>query len=132
MTANNAPTFPEIPDYTPDHASLLRKAISVVKNIMHGKTNNVFPTTLDPSTKLVIPLSLTANSATTTVSLPTNELGLDTMIVFFPTTSNAAVELASGAMWVSARTVTGTTPTFTITHTNNAQTDRNFRFALIG
>jgi len=119
MTANNAAMFPQIPEYTPDHPTLLRKVISVVNNALHGKTNNVYDATL------------TDGATSTVINLPTNELGQNTIVVFFATSATAAVELASGSMWVSARTVTGTTPSFTITH-SNVGTGKTFRFALIG
>jgi hypothetical protein len=46
--------------------------------------------------------------------------------LFMPTTANAAAELAT--MFVSSRGK----QTFTITHANNGQTDRTFKYVVIG
>lgn len=72
--------------------------------------------------------TLTANVATTTVT--DARLGQDSVICFQPTTANASTQLSSGAMYESSRDVLN--KTFTITHTNNAQTDRTFRYAIFG
>lgn len=71
-------------------------------------------------------VTLTANAASTVVNHATATS--DCHIAFTPLTSNAAVELAGGTMYVSSRG----TQTFTITHDNNAQTDRDFTFEVIG
>lgn len=47
---------------------------------------------------------------------------------FTPLTANAAAELGAGTMYVSARAAGSAT----ITHANNAQTDRTFSYSLIG
>jgi hypothetical protein len=115
--------FPDVPDYIPDHPSLLRTIIRVVRNIMQGRTNNAGSVTL------------TANSATTVVTLATGEIGENTLVFFMPQTANAATEFGAGTMYVSARSVKPTLPTlptFTITHVNNAQTDRTFGYILVG
>ena len=121
--ADDTKQFPNVPDYHDDHVSLLQKITKVVQNIMVGKTNNCFSVTL------------TANSATTVVSINKNSLGQSSVIHFMPQTANAAAELAAGTMYVSARSVaTGSDPnsTFTITHANNAQTDRTFGYTIMG
>lgn len=115
--------FPDVGEYTPDHPSILRRILLVVHNIMKGRTNNTHVVTL------------TANSATTTVSVAKETIGENTLIFFMPQTANAATEFGAGSMYVSARTINITPPTspsFTITHTNNAQTDRTFGFVMIG
>jgi len=112
--------FPDVPEYIPDHPSLLRQIILVIKNIMAGRTNNVNAVTL------------TANSATTTVQVPLGDLGQNTLIFFMPQTANAATEFGAGTMYVSARDLTLNPPTFTITHVNNAQTDRIFGYVFVG
>ena len=106
------------PEYDKNHENLLRKLLRVVAGIMQGKTNNTGSVTL------------TANAGSTTVTLPPNKLGQDTVILFMPTTANAATEFGAGTIYVSARNVANNT--FTITHVNNAQNDRTFNFALIG
>lgn len=91
---------------------------AVVNNIMNGKTNNTAS------------ITLTASSATTTVTLAEGRLGEDTIILFMPTTANAATELASGNMYVSARSVADNQ--FTITHTNDANNDKTFNYIMVG
>jgi len=112
--------FPDVPEYIPDHPSMLRQIILVIKNIMQGRTNNVNAVTL------------TANSATTTVQVPVNDLGQNTLIFFTPQTANAATEFGAGSLYVSSRNLALNPPTFTITHANNAQTDRTFGYVFIG
>jgi hypothetical protein len=54
--------------------------------------------------------------------------GTDTVVTFMPTTANAAAEVGAGGMYVG----TVTNGSFTITHANNAQTDRTFTYCLQG
>jgi uroporphyrinogen-III synthase len=112
------PKYPDVPEYHSDHPNLLRSIIRIIRNMMQGKTNNTDTVTL------------TANSATTTVTLAAGRLSNDTVIVFMPTTANAATEFGAGSLYVSAKNVDSNT--FTITHANNAQNDRTFSYALIG
>ena len=111
-------SFLDFPEYEPNHENLLRKVIRVGKLMMQGKTNNTGSATL------------TANAATTTVTLAAGQLGQDTVILFMPTTANAATEYGAGTFYVSSRNVANNT--FTITHVNNAQNDRTFKYVLIG
>ena len=71
-------------------------------------------------------ITLTANQATTVVA--DRRVGTDTVISFMPKTANAAAEVGAGGLYISSRG----TGTFTITHANNAQTDRDFEYALQG
>jgi hypothetical protein len=71
-------------------------------------------------------VTLTASAATTSVS--EERAGTGSVILFMPTTANAAAEQAAGGMYVSSRTKQA----FTITHANNAQTDRSFGYIVIG
>lgn len=109
--------------YLPEEHSLEtrdfdRKVISVVNGVINGKTNNTGEITLGAST------------ATTSVSLASGRIGEDTQVHFMATTSNAASELAGGSMFVSSRDVANNL--FRVTHANNAQTDRIFKFILVG
>lgn len=107
-------SFPQAPENAkPDELSI-RNIVRVINNIMRGKTNNTGEVTL------------TAASATTIVE--DVNVGGSSLIIFMPTTANAAIELGNSTMYVSS---TGK-QTFTITHDNNAQTDRTFRYAVIG
>ena len=89
-----------------------RKVATVVNNIMDGKINATGSVTL------------TANQATTT--LTDMRVGPDSVILFMPTTANAAAELAT--LYVSSRGQ----ETATLTHANNAQVDRTFAYAVLG
>jgi hypothetical protein len=55
-------------------------------------------------------------------------VGSESVIVFTPTTANAAAEQGGGTMYLSARAK----QSFTITHANNSQTDRTFIYIVIG
>lgn len=71
-------------------------------------------------------ITLNANQNTTVVI--DERAGLDTYVGFMPRTVNAAAEMGNGSMWVS----TQAKQSFTITHANNAQTDRTFIYTLLG
>jgi hypothetical protein len=71
-------------------------------------------------------VTLTASAASTAVT--DYRAGPDSVIVFTPTTANAAAEQGGGTMYLSARAKQG----FTITHANNSQTDRTFLYIVIG
>lgn len=73
-------------------------------------------------------VTLTANSATTTLTEAPDRIGANTVILFMPTTANAAAAMTN--LYVSSRDVSAST--FTLTHTNNAQTDRTFNYILVG
>lgn len=93
----------------------LGKMREVVNNILLGKMNVTLDVTLAP------------NAASTVVSDP--RIGAGSLIsLAMPLTANAAAERANGTAIVASRGK----QTATITHANNAQTDRNFRLAIIG
>lgn len=71
-------------------------------------------------------LTLDANQTSTVFTDP--NVGASSAILYTPITANAALEIGNGSMYVSS---TGE-GTFTITHDNNAQTDREFRYTVIG
>lgn len=73
-------------------------------------------------------VTLTASAASTTVT-PTMTTA-SSLIFFDPLTANAAAELAAGTMYVA--TAGRTAGQFVITHANNAQVDRSFRWAAVG
>ena len=115
--------YPDVQDYTDNnYPQLLQSMVRTTRGIMQGKTNNTHTVTL------------TANSATSTVSVAQNDIGPLSTILFMPLTANAAADIGAGTMYVSAITIDGAASTFqfTITHANNAQVDRTFRFAIIG
>ena len=75
-------------------------------------------------------VTLTANAASSAVT--DYRVGLSSVILFMPVTANAAAELYGATMYVTAANITPLTNQFTITHANNAQTDRTFRYLIIG
>lgn len=82
-------------------------------NLQAGKSNNCGTVTL-------------TNSATSTV-VADFRVGPESAILFMPTTSFAATELAAGGMYVSARSKNS----FTITHAS-ATTSRIFTYVVVG
>ena len=72
--------------------------------------------------------TLTASATTTTLTDP--RLSIDSHLTFDPLTANAAYELFTGTLYVlSANRNNGS---WTITHSNNSQTDRTFNILIIG
>lgn len=90
----------------------LRRIVGVVRRLLTGKMNAVTSVTL------------TANAATTT--LTDRRLGGASYIGFSPTTAHGAAEIPT--LYVSAKA----TGSATLTHANNAQTDRTFDVLIIG
>ena len=93
-------------------SGLQQDSARVINSLLLGKTNNVSS------------ITLTENSATTTITDP--RLTYASFIGLTPTTANAAVATAN--VYVSARG----DGTATLTHTNNAQTDRAFIILIVG
>ena len=89
-----------------------RGVAEVVNGIMNGKTNNIGTTTLAQS------------SATTT--LTDARIGAESVILFTPTSSHAAQEMAH--LYISAQTAGSAT----ITHRNTGHNDLNFQYIIVG
>jgi hypothetical protein len=104
------------PTWLSDIPEWCRKLAIAVSQALRGKTDNIGTFTL------------TANSATTTVTETQGRIGKDTVIIWTPTTANAAAAITN--IYLSSRNVTSNT--FTLTHTNNAQVDRTFSYILTG
>ena len=69
-------------------------------------------------------LTLTANAASTTLTHPM--IRFNAPVGLMPTTANAAAEIAAGTMYVSETgRINGS---LVVTHANNAQADRTFRY----
>lgn len=94
----------------------LRKLSTSVVSVIRGKLDNTGTFTL------------TANSATTTITETDGRIGEDTVIAWSPVTANASAAIAN--IYLSSRDVEN--KTFTLTHTNNSQTDRTFSYTLTG
>ncbi len=71
-------------------------------------------------------VTLTAGVTTTVVQAPNCATG--SAVGLTPRTANAAAELGNGTLYVS----TIANASFTITHANNGQTDRNFVWWAVG
>ena len=97
----------------PFQGGTVRQISDAVNNIIDGKINATGSVTL------------TDNSATSVVT--DQRVSADSVILFMPTNSGGATELASGSMYVSSRGK----QTFTITNTNSA-TSRTFDYIVIG
>lgn len=88
------------------------RVVSTVNNILKGKTNNTGE------------ITLTANAASSALNDP--RIGINSVILLMPTTSNAAV---------AKQTLYFDSPgdgSVTINHANNAQTDKTFRYTVSG
>ena len=96
--------------------SQARSLATTVNQILDGRVNSNATVTL------------TANQATTTVT--DFNVGSDSVVLFMPITANAAAAISAGTMYVSA--IAPRSNTFTITHANNAQTDRDFKYIVLG
>lgn len=102
----------------PNTANWLRELATSIRGIMSGKTNNTGSVTL------------TASAASTTVTLAAGQITDDSVVVLSPRTANASAEIGAGTIYIG--TTSGSNNNFIITHANNAQTDRTFRYAIFG
>lgn len=98
--------------YEDDEKSHRRKIADAIFQLLNGKTNNYGTVTL------------TANAGSTAVTF--DKAGINSRITLSPQTANAAG--AIGTTYVSAKGK----KTFTLSHANNAQTDRIFDFVVTG
>lgn len=103
----NINEFRDIPDI---------KLVTAVNELIRGRGNNFGSVTL------------TANASQTTVT--DSNYGAEFVVLFDPLTANAAAELYGGTMYVAE--ADRDNGQFIITHANNAQTDREFRYFYLG
>src|SRR5574343_1266874 len=73
-------------------------------------------------------LTLTANVATTVIT--DARLAQQSVVLFDPLTAHAAAVIAAGTMYVLL--ANRNNGAWTVTHANNAQADRTFRYLIIG
>lgn len=104
------------PPPPPDAGNWLRSLWEWVDQIRQGKMD------------CVTEITLTANAATTTFA--DKRLSPQSVVTFDPRTANAATELYGATMYVL--TANRGSQSWTITHANNAQTDRTFSVSIIG
>ena len=103
-----------VPSSLRDIAEHVRILATAINGVLDGRQNNIGSVTL------------ATGAASTVVS--DRRVGVDSVVTFMPTTANAAAELGNGTMYVSALTQAA----YTITHTNNAQADRTFKYEVTG
>lgn len=103
-------TVPAPPRDSGDERKHRRQIAAAVNALLQGKLNATGTVTL------------TANQATTT--LTDARLTINSAVLFDPTTANAAADNPYGS--------TRNNGTWTLTHANNAQTDRTYRYLIIG
>jgi hypothetical protein len=101
------------PDLTSANARDPQQARQVINRINRGKLNCIGM------------MTLSANVGTTTVLDP--RVGPYSVVLLMPATANAAAALAT--TYVSDRS---NKTSFTVSHSNNAQTDRSYGYALFG
>jgi len=94
------------------------KVRNTVNNNLNGKLNQTGTFTLNAST------------VSTSVKFSENVIGPNTVMIYFPRTSNASTVWADGGMFVS--TVDSTNDIIGLTHTSDANTDKTFNYVLIG
>lgn len=113
------PTYPGVPPYNGINMNDWSiHARNTMNGLLLGKSNNTGSVTLNTST------------SSTTVVLAKGRLGPNTVILFEPTTANAANEIATATMWVSTKDPLNNK--FILTNAVNTQNDRTFNFVLIG
>ncbi len=111
--------FPGVPPYNDVNLKdWLLHARNTINGCLNGRSNNTGEVTLITST------------ATTTVEIAVGRLGADSVILFEPTTLNAAGEVGAGTMFVSTKDPS--TGKFHITHASNTENDRTFNFIIVG
>lgn len=104
---------PRVPEYIPnadEHRRLLARSMNEARA---GRLD------------CVVDVTLTANAASTVVT--DARISVWTAALAMPRTANAAAEIGAGTMYF-----TPAAGSLTITHANNAQTDRVFSIALVG
>lgn len=92
----------------------LRRFAMAIQQLSAGRSN------------AVVRVTLAANAAQTVVDF--DNCTEDTAPIPVPLSANAAAELAAGTLYISATA----RRSFTVTHANNGQTDRDFAFVCIG
>ena len=110
------PQYPVCPQDGANEAAHRRQIASTATRAIGGKTNNVGEITLD------------ANAASSTLTDP--RLTYFSALLFDPMTANAAADLYGGGMYITdANRNNGS---FVITHPNTADTDKTFRYVIVG
>jgi len=90
-----------------------REVSEVVNNLVEGKSNNTGTITL-------------AVASATTTTLTDERIGFESIILFMPTTANAASAMTN--LYVSARAKGSAT----LTHSANTSADKTYGYMVIG
>jgi hypothetical protein len=90
------------------------RLVRAIRELFEGRSNAVGSVTL------------TANTGSTQVTAA--NCGSGSTVLLTPATANAAAEIGNGTLYVG----TVANGSFTVTHANNAQTDRTFKWAALG
>jgi len=98
----------------------LKKFALAIQALANGKSNAAGSITLKAGSASTV--------FTSADSFGINNVAPQRAIFLFPRTAHAAAELATGGCYVSS---VGN-QTFTVTHANNAQTDREFFYVALG
>lgn len=106
-------SYPIAPNNPKPTEAYLKALVGIVNNIMRGKQNNTG--------------SVTLNASATTTAVTNIFCGGNSTIHLSPTTANAAAEIGNGTLYITAAK-----QSFTITHANNAQTDRTYSYTIHG
>ncbi len=109
MSVNN--NYPPVPENYSLSEGFIRKIVLTVNLLMRGKTNNVGE------------LILTASATTTTIT--DNNVNPNSAIILQPITEHAADHFVD--TWVIAGD-----KQFVVHHNNNSQTDRTFKYIVVG
>lgn len=102
----------KIPTYLEDKEEWLRQIALAINLIIDGQSNAIGE------------ITLTASAATTIIS--DLRVGTGARILLMPTTANAAAALATTYIGATGK------QTFTVTHANNSQTDRTYKYIIVG
>ena len=102
----------KIPNYLPDNDEWLRQMALNINLLIDGQSNAIGE------------LTLTANAASTVIA--DLRVGINARILLMPTTANAAAALTTTYIGTVGK------QTFTVTHANDAQTDKTFKYSIVG
>ena len=98
----------------PQNGATPRQVAEVVNRALDGGLNSTGS------------ITLTASAASTVVA--DKRLSATSYFSLMPTTANAAAEIGNGTIYVSSQGK----QTLTLTHANNSQSDRTYRYVILG
>ena len=104
--------YPNVPLSMPDHGQHLRLVSGALNNTIDGKVNSTG--------------SVTLTASATLTTLTDARIGINSIILFMPTTANASTAIAD--LYVSARA----DGSATLTHASSGNTDQTFGYTVFG